>query len=140
VRLAHARAGKNHNPRSPAIPRDYISNPGSAIAPRPTLKPDDRLFPGAHGGEMSGEVYRRAWAKARQKVLTPAEYASPLGRRVYDLRHTCLTTWLNSGVAPARVAAWAGNSVPILLAIYVNCITGDEDDMKRRIEDAQPND
>lgn len=127
------------HPTLVAILRDYIDNPGSATVPRPALKPDDRLFPGAHGGEMSGEVYRRAWAKARQKVLTPAEYASPLGRRVYDLRHTCLTTWLNSGVAPARVAAWAGNSVPILLAIYVNCIIGDEDDMKRRIEDALPN-
>jgi integrase len=126
------------HPALVAVLRDYIANPGSATAPRPPLQPGDRLFPGAHGGEMSGEVYRRAWAKARLKVLTPDEFESPLGRRVYDLRHTCLTTWLNSGVAPARVAAWAGNSVPVLLAVYVNCITGDEDDMKRRIEDALP--
>jgi hypothetical protein len=32
----------------------------------------------------------------------------PLGGRVYDLRHACLTTWLNNGVPPAQVAEWAG--------------------------------
>jgi integrase len=126
------------HPTLVAILRDYIANPGSPRHPQPVLDPADRLFSGAHGGELSGEVYRRAWAKARLKVLSPEEHASPLGRRVYDLRHTCLTTWLNSGVAPARVAAWAGNSVPILLAIYVNCVTGDEDEMKRRVENTLP--
>jgi hypothetical protein len=38
----------------------------------------------------------------------------------------------------ARVASRTGNSVPILLTIYINRITGDENDMKRRIENELP--
>ncbi|MGP4004004.1 tyrosine-type recombinase/integrase [Streptomyces sp. 8N706] len=98
------------------------------------LKPGDLLFPGENGGMLAGSVFRRAWRTARQKVLTPDEYASPLGRRVYDLRHTCLTTWLNNGVPPAQVAEWAGNSVPVLLATYARCISGQLKDLQKRIE------
>lgn len=67
-------------------------------------------------------------------MLTPEEVASPLGKRVYDLRHTCLTNWLNDGVPPAQVADWAGNSVPVLLAVYARCVSGQLADLKRRIE------
>ena len=49
------------------------------------------------------------WAEARNKVLTPAQYRSPFGRRPYDLRHAAVSLWLNSEVpatespaAPAR--------------------------------------
>ncbi|MEU2874315.1 site-specific integrase [Streptomyces olivoreticuli] len=100
------------------------------------LKPGDLLFPGEHGGMLAGSVFRRAWAKARKAVLTKDEHASPLGKRVYDLRHTCLTTWLNNGVPPAQVAEWAGNSVPVLLAIYARCIDGQLKDIQKRIEGA----
>ncbi len=32
---------------------------------------------------------------------TPAqEYESPMGRRIYDIRHTRLTKWLNDGNPP----------------------------------------
>ena len=51
-------------------------------------------------GLRGGEVAERA-------ALTPAEYSSPLARRVYDLRHACVSTWLNAGVPPAQVAEWA---------------------------------
>ena len=47
-------------------------------------------------------------SKARQTALTAAEQASPLARRPYDLRHACLSTWLNGGVYPTQVAEWAG--------------------------------
>jgi hypothetical protein len=53
---------------------------------------------------------------------------------VYDLRHTCLTTWLNAGIPPAQVAEWAGNGVPVLLATYARCISGQLKDHQRRIE------
>jgi integrase len=98
------------------------------------LKPDALLFPGERGGMLAGSVIRRAWRTARQQVLSPQEAASPLGKRVYDLRHTCLTNWLNEGVPPAQVAEWAGNSVPVLLAVYARCISGQLQDMKKRIE------
>jgi integrase len=50
------------------------------------LAEDGRLFAGVRGGELPTITYRRAWAKARQVVLTTAEQASPLARRPYDLR------------------------------------------------------
>ncbi|MFE2307469.1 tyrosine-type recombinase/integrase [Streptomyces sp. NPDC059431] len=64
------------------------------------LGPGDLLFPGEKGGLLAGSVFRRVWGKAREAVLDEHEYASPVGKRVYDLRHTCLTTWLNNGVPP----------------------------------------
>jgi hypothetical protein len=57
---------------------------------------------------------RRAWDKARRTALTQHEYRSPLARRPYDLRHACLSTWLNGGVAATQVAEWAGHSVEML--------------------------
>ncbi|MER8035172.1 tyrosine-type recombinase/integrase [Streptomyces hydrogenans] len=98
------------------------------------LKPGDLLMQGEKGGDLAGSVIRRAWRRARKEVLTPYEFGSPLGRRVYDLRHTCLTNWLNAGVPAATVAEWAGNSVPVLLATYARCIDGQLDDLKQRIE------
>ena len=97
---------------------------------------DGRIFSGIHGGELASITYRRAWGKARRTALTPAEYASPLARRVYDLRHACVSTWLNGGVAPAQVAEWAGHSVAVLLRVYAKCIDGQDQIAKRRIEEA----
>jgi integrase len=97
------------------------------------LKPGDLLFPGEYGGLLAGSVIRRAWRSARGAVLSPEEVASPLGKRVYDLRHTCLTNWLDDGIPPAQVAEWAGNSVPVLLAIYARCVSGQLHDLKKRI-------
>jgi integrase len=103
------------------------------------LGPEDLLFQGEKGGVLAGSVYRRAWRTARKSVLTERQYASPLARRVYDLRHTCLTEWLNAGVPPAQVAAWAGNSVAVLLTTYALCISGQDADLKKRIEAALGN-
>jgi hypothetical protein len=41
------------------------------------------------------------------------------------------------GIPPAQVAEWAGNSVPILLAIYARCIVGQLADCLKRIEGIQ---
>jgi integrase len=108
-----------------------------AIIEEYRLKPADLLFPGEKGGMLAGSVFRRVWAKARKAVLSEHEFQTPTGRRVYDLRHTCLTTWLNSGIPPAQVAEWAGNSVAILLAIYARCIVGQLDDYLKRAEGVQ---
>jgi len=87
----------------------------------------------------SGTIYR-AWHRARAAALSPAQVDSPLARRPYDLRHaclsTCLSTWLNAGVPPARVAEWAGHSVEVLLRVYAKCVDGDDEIAKRRIEEA----
>jgi hypothetical protein len=56
---------------------------------------------------------------------------------VYDLRHARVSTWLNGGVPPARVAEWAGHSVAVLLKVYAKCIDGQDELASRRIEEAR---
>ncbi|MFF1644501.1 hypothetical protein [Streptomyces sp. NPDC058240] len=53
---------------------------------------------------------------------------------MYDLRHTRLTKWLNDGIPLAQAAEWAGNSVPVLLAIYARCVSGQLSELKKRME------
>jgi integrase len=98
--------------------------------------PGGRLFIGIRGGELPTITYRRAWTKARKTALTAGEQESPLARRPYDLRHACLSTWLNGGVAPTQVAEWAGHSVDVLLRIYAKCLAGQDEVAKRRISEA----
>ncbi|WP_236046770.1 site-specific integrase [Streptacidiphilus fuscans] len=100
------------------------------------LKARDLPFPGERGGILAGSVIRRAWGRARKEVLAPEQHASPLGRRVYDLRHTCLTRWLNEGGAAAQVAEWAGDSVEVLLRTYARVVRGQATNIMRRIETA----
>ncbi len=69
-------------------------------------------------------------------MALPAEYASRLARRPYDLRHACLSTWLNGGVPPTQVAQWAGHGVEVLLRIYAKCLVGQDELAKRRIAEA----
>ena len=82
-----------------------------------------------------GTVYR-AWHKARKEVLDERQVESMLARRPYDLRHACVSTWLNAGVPPAQVAEWAGHGVEVLLRVYAKCVDGDDQLALRRIEDA----
>ena len=82
---------------------------------------------GLPGGDMSESVYGRIW----QAALTPAEAAPPLARRPCDLRHACLSTWLNGGVDPTQVAEWADNRAAVLLRVYARCIAG-RDKIARR--------
>jgi integrase len=111
------------------------------------LGPDGRLFVTRTGragvplsapfvNPVSMNTIYRAWAHARRAVLTPEQVASPLGRRPYDLRHACLSTWLNAGVPPAQVAEWAGHSVHVLLQVYAKCVDGEAEISRRRIETA----
>ncbi|HET7326377.1 MAG TPA: hypothetical protein VFJ14_03745, partial [Nocardioidaceae bacterium] len=78
----------------------------------------------------------RAWHRARAVAFSPSQLDSPLARRPYDLRHACLSTWLNAGVPPVQVAEWAGHTVAVLLHIYAKCVEGQQDAAKRRIEAA----
>ncbi|MEW1611259.1 MULTISPECIES: hypothetical protein [unclassified Streptomyces] len=54
---------------------------------------------------------------------------------MYDLRHTRLTMWLNNGIPPAQVAEWAGTSVAMLFATYAQCISGQEQDLRQRLDE-----
>lgn len=98
--------------------------------------PDGHVFRGVKGGLLATVTYRRAWDRARKAAFDAGEYVSPQARRPYDLRHACLSTWLNGGVAPAQVAEWAGHSVEVLLRTYVRCLDGQHDIAKPRIMEA----
>ncbi len=97
---------------------------------------DGRLFRGVTGGPVTAVRHRTVWAQARKRALSPAEAASPLARRPYDLRHAAVSEWLNAGVAPTQIAQWAGHSVAVLLHTYARCIVGQDEAARRRIESA----
>lgn len=73
--------------------------------------PDGRLFRNERNGIIGSTTYSRVWEQARQLALTPAQVASTLAGRPYDLRHAALTTWLNVGISPGEVSKRAGNTV-----------------------------
>jgi len=87
-------------------------------------------------GRIAHHHLPAGWINARQVTLTAAEQASPLARRPYDLRHACLSTWLNGGVYPTQVAEWARHSVDVLVRIYAKCVVGQDELAKRRISEA----
>lgn len=95
-----------------------------------------RLFRGTRGGDLSDSTYGRVWQEARRRALNAEDAASPLARRPYDLRHAAVSTWLNGGVEPTRVAEWAGHSVAVLLRVYAKCIAGQEATARHRVERA----
>ena len=83
---------------------------------------------------VSMRTVYRIWQRARESALTDHEFETSLARRPYDLRHACLSTWLNAGVAPTQVAEWAGHSVPVLLTVYAKCLDGQEAKTMQQIE------
>lgn len=87
---------------------------------------DGHLFIGERGGPLSESVHGRLWQKARASALSKAEAASPLAERPYDLRHACVSTWLNARIPAPQVAGWAGHSVNVLLRLYAKCILGQD--------------
>lgn len=90
--------------------------------------PDGRLFITYRGGFYQPSTLWQVLRKARAKVLTDAQSASPLARRPYDFRHAGISWRLNAGTPGPRVAEWAGHSVEVLYRIYAHCI--DEDDQR----------
>jgi integrase len=95
---------------------------------------DGRLFRSENGNPIQPSTYRQVWTKTRALALTPAQLATPLMRRPYDLRHSGITWRLNSGVPPTEIAAWAGHSVEMLLRVYARCVAGLEDVWISRME------
>lgn len=86
------------------------------------------------GDILGSTTYSRVWEEARQFAFTPAQAASPLAGRPYDLRHAALTTWLNAGIGPAEVSKRAGNTVEVLLRRYAGCLDNQAESINRRIE------
>ena len=97
---------------------------------------DGRLFRTARGRPLQDSAYSAVWQAARAAAFTPAQQASALARRPYDLRHAAVSLWLNAGVPATEVARRAGHSVAVLLKVYAHCIDGQADTVNKRIADA----
>jgi len=98
--------------------------------------PDGRIFTGPRGGVFNDRAYLGIFHRARAAAFNPAEAASLLARRPYDLCHAAVSTWLNAGVPAPQVADRAGHSVDVLLRVYAKCVSGQQEEAKRRIEEA----
>ncbi|MFT7839520.1 integrase [Saccharothrix sp. BKS2] len=133
----HDRRGLKHRGRKEVRPvpvppvlvgvlRDHLDRYGTA--------PDGRLFRSPGGGVVSSSTYFRVWEEARRYALPPAQAASPLAGRPYDLRHAAVSLWLNGGVPAPEVAERAGHSVDVLLKVYAKCIDGQRETVNRTIE------
>ncbi|WP_194890940.1 tyrosine-type recombinase/integrase [Catenulispora pinisilvae] len=97
---------------------------------------DGRLFVNGKGNPLAYGSYSYIWERARKATLTESQAASPLAGRTYDLRHAAVSTWLNAGVPATQIAEWAGHSVEILLSTYAKCVDGQEEQARKRIEEA----
>jgi integrase len=100
---------------------------------RDDVAPTGRLFGGPRGGRLSEQTYTRVWRAARKKGLSRREAASPLVRRPYDLRHSCVSTWLAAGVDSTQIAEWVGHSVAVLHRVYAHVLPGRDDVARARI-------
>ena len=122
TRAARARRATRNVPIPPelvALLRWHIATFGTG--------PGGRLFRSENGNPIQPSTYWRVWHKVRGMALTPAQLATPLLRRPYDLRHSGVTWRLNSRVPPTEVAAWAGHSVEVLMRVYARCVAGLEE-------------
>ena len=96
-----------------------------------------RIFTGERNKEeLPKGTINRVWRNARKAVFTDEVVQSPLAETPYDLRHACVSTWLNAGVPPSDVAEWAGHSVEILMKIYYKCLDGGTEVLRKKIEKA----
>ncbi|MEV7322847.1 tyrosine-type recombinase/integrase [Streptomyces sp. NPDC093970] len=94
---------------------------------------EGRVFGNERGGVVGSSTYWRVWEEAREYALPPERVDSPLAGRPYDLRHVCITRWLNAGVPIAEVARRVGNSPEVIHRRYHGCIDGHEEAANARI-------
>ncbi|MFI9775743.1 tyrosine-type recombinase/integrase [Streptomyces sp. NPDC051956] len=136
---SHDRRGLKHRPRKAVrvvpIPPDLVALVRWHVTAY-GVSPDCRLFRTLRGGIIQDTGYGEVWAEARRRALFPAQYASTLAKRPYDLRHAAVSTWLSSGVEPQAVAQRAGHSVAVLFRVYAKCLDGAAATANARIEAA----
>jgi integrase len=95
-----------------------------------------RVFGNERGGVLGSSTYSRVWEEARGFAFPPERVDSPLAGRPYDLRHVCITRWLNAGVPIAEVARRVGNSPEVIHRRYHGCVDGHEEVANAKIAKA----
>ncbi|MEU8251757.1 tyrosine-type recombinase/integrase [Nonomuraea sp. NPDC048916] len=108
--------------------REHVAEYGTAK--------DGRIFRTGTGGTYSSSAHSYVWQEARKLALSPAQVASSLAARPYDLRHAAVSLWLNAGVPAPEVAKRAGHSVDVLLRVYAKCMDGQQEQINGKINDA----
>lgn len=77
------------------------------------------------------ESSKRAWKEEADLKRAPQSRRrwepTGRGRRLYDLRHTAATLWLEQGVSLATVAQWLGHASVTTTAIYTHWLGHDAD-------------
>ncbi|MFJ6837623.1 tyrosine-type recombinase/integrase [Streptomyces sp. NPDC091209] len=111
-----------------AILRSHLKEFGTAK--------EGRVFGNEREGVVGSSTYWRVWEEARVFALPPERVESPLAGRPYDLRHACITRWLNAGVPIAEVARRVGNSPEVIHRRYHGCIDGHEEAANAKITKA----
>ena len=77
------------------------------------VAPDGRIFSSDRRHPVASTAISDVWAEARTLALAPAQVASPLAGRPYDLRHAAVSLWLAAGVpATGRRAGRAQRRSP----------------------------
>lgn len=109
-----------------AMLREHVREFGTA--------PDGRLFQNERGGLVGTSSYWRVWQEARPLAFPPHKVASPLARKPYDGRATCITDWLRSGLPVAEVARRAGTSPEVIDRHYAGLVDNSEEENNRKIE------
>ncbi|MDW4904581.1 site-specific integrase [Streptomyces sp. ADMS] len=95
---------------------------------------DGRLFQNERGGLVGTSSYWRVWHEARPYAFPPNKLHTPLGRKPYDARATCITDWLRSGLPVAEVARRAGTSPEVIHRHYAGVVDNSEEENNRKIE------
>ncbi|MFI8792284.1 tyrosine-type recombinase/integrase [Streptomyces sp. NPDC055105] len=133
---AHDKRGLKHRPRKAVrtvpIPPELVALLRWHITAY-SVAPDGHLFRTSRGGLIQDTGYGEVWAEARRRALAPAQRASALAKRPYDLRHATVSTWLSSGVEPQLVAKRAGHSVAVLFRVYAKFLTDGDDAANAKI-------
>lgn len=87
-------------------------------------KKENVLFASAVGGYIRARNFQRNWRQALEDA--GVEY-----RRIYTLRHTAATLWLNSGVSLAAVSRWLGHAnITTTLRHYSHLMLDDLDEVR----------
>ncbi|MEV7313930.1 site-specific integrase [Streptomyces microflavus] len=129
----HLKARAERDSRVVPIPPVFVAMLRSHIE-RFGTAPDGRLFRTSRGGVIQDTGYGEVWAAAREEVLTPHEFESPLARRPYDLRAAGVSLLVYLGVDPMEVARRAGHSVAVLLRVYAKILAQAQERANRQIE------
>ncbi|MFF4197474.1 hypothetical protein [Nonomuraea sp. NPDC001831] len=91
---AHEERGLKHRGRQDVrpvpIPPELVKILRAHIAEYGTAK-DGRIFRSEREGVVASTAYTEVWQAARLLAFTPAQVASPLAKRPYDLRHAAVS-------------------------------------------------